>query len=148
MWRGLLFRYIWPLLLVISANAQDVLTGGYDLARTNADVSETVLTPQSVSPSQFGKLFQLPADGQIYAQPLYQRNLAIAGAKHNVVFIATAHNSVYAYDADTAGMPLWTVNLGPSVPSTAYDDYAGDGAYTDITRSEEHTPELQSLRHL
>jgi uncharacterized protein (TIGR03437 family) len=115
-----------------SARAQDVLTGGYDLARTNADPYETVLSPATVDPAQFGQLFQLPADGQIYAQPLYQRNVAIAGqGVHNVVFIATAHNSVYAYDADTAGTPLWTVNLGPSVPSTAYN--AAEGAYTDIS---------------
>ena len=114
------------------AYAQDVLTGGYDAARTNADLNETSLTPGTVNPAQFGRLFLLPADGQIYAQPLYQRNLTIAGqGVHNVVFIATAHNSVYAYDADTAATPLWTVNLGPSVPSSAYD--AAEGHYTDIS---------------
>jgi uncharacterized protein (TIGR03437 family) len=114
------------------AYAQDVLTGGYDAARTNADLNETSLTPGTVNPAQFGRLFLLPADGQIYAQPLYQRNVTIAGqGVHNVVFIATAHNSVYAYDADTAVTPLWTVNLGPSVPSSAYD--AAEGHYTDIS---------------
>jgi uncharacterized protein (TIGR03437 family) len=106
-----------------------VLTGGYDPARTNADLTETLLTPGTVNPNQFGRLFFLPADGQIYAQPLYQPNLPIAGqGVHNVVFFATAHNSVYAYDADTAAPPLWTVNLGPSVPSSAYGT-----AYTDIS---------------
>jgi uncharacterized protein (TIGR03437 family) len=112
--------------------AQDVLTGGYDAARTNADPNETLLTPLTVSPDQFGKLFLLPADGQIYAQPLYQHKVTIAGqGVHNVVFIATAHNSVYAYDADTAGAPLWTVNLGPPVPAANYT--SDQGAYTDIT---------------
>ena len=98
------FHYgLWAFVLVGAfhpAHAQDVLTGGYDLARTNADPNETALTPATVSPGQFGRLFLLPADGQIYAQPLYQRSVTIAGqGVHNVVFIATAHYSVYAYDA-------------------------------------------------
>jgi len=125
------FRYVLPVLLAVAAHAQNVLTGGYDLARSNADINENYLTPQTVSPSQFGKLFTLPADGQIYAQPLYQSSLSINGAPHNVVFIATAHNSVYAYDADTAGSPLWTVNLGPSVPTASYSA-ADPAGYSDI----------------
>jgi len=129
-------RCIWVTFVAViacrSANAQDVLTGGYDVARTNADLNETILTPETVNAAQFGRLFLLPADGQLYAQPLYQRNVTIAGhGVHNVVFIATAHNSVYAYDADTPAPPLWTVNLGPAVPSTSYDSDVG--AYTDIT---------------
>jgi uncharacterized protein (TIGR03437 family) len=116
----------------VYAQVSGVLTGGYDAGRTNADVSETALNPATVSPAQFGRLFVLPVDGQIYAQPLYLPNVAVAGqGTHNVVFIATLHNSVYAYDADTAGTPLWTVNLGPSVPSTAYD--SASGPYTDLT---------------
>jgi len=115
------------------ARAQSpVLMGGYDAARTNADLSETVLTPSSVSPSQFGRLFTLPADGQIWAQPLYLPGVAIPGeGTHNVVYVATAHNTVYAYDADSAGPPLWSLNLGPSVPSTAYN--SAGYTYTDIT---------------
>lgn len=114
------------------ALAQEVLTGGYDLARTNANPYETVLTPDTVSPDQFGKLFLLPADGQIYAQPLYRQSIGIAGrGTHNVVFITTAHNTVYAYDADTAAPPLWSVNLGPSVPASSYTSDVG--VYTDIT---------------
>jgi uncharacterized protein (TIGR03437 family) len=128
---ALRFRYALPALLAVVAHAQNVLTGGYDSARGNADISENYLTPQTVSPSQFGKLFTLPANGQIYAQPLYQSNLTIGGAAHNVVFIATAHNSVYAYDADTAGSPLWTVNLGPSVPTVNYNA-ADPAGYSDI----------------
>ena len=81
----------------------------------------------------FGKLFTLPVDGQIYAQPLYQKNVSIPGqGVHNVVFVATGHNSVYALDADTAGPPLWAVNLGPSVPSSTFDDPTF-GPYTDMT---------------
>ena len=110
---------------------QDVLTGSYDNSRTNANLNETILTPANVNTSGFGKLFSLSVDGQIYAQPLYQQNVAIAGqGSHNVVFIATMHNSVYAFDADTPGTPLWSVNLGPSVPTSNY--LSDVGAYTDI----------------
>ncbi len=109
-----------------------VLTGGYDMARTNADVNETILNPATVSPAQFGRVFTLPADGQIWAQPLYLPNVAVPGqGTHNIVYIATAHNTVYAYDADTAAPPLWSANLGPSIPSTAFDTAARP--YTDIT---------------
>ncbi len=115
------------------SKAQSVLTGGYDLQRTNANVAETILSPATVRTPAFGKLFTLPVDGQIYAQPLYQKGVSIPGqGVHNVVFVATEHNSVYALDADTAGPPLWAVNLGPSVPSSTLDDPAF-GPYTDMT---------------
>src|SRR6185312_8406861 len=81
--------------------AQSVLTANYDNARTNANLSETILTPGNVGPNSFGKLFALSVDGQIYAQPLYMPALSIGGSSHNVVFVATMHNSVYAFDADT-----------------------------------------------
>ena len=126
-----MLRSLWCLFVAVTValgQTTAVLTGGYDTARTNANLNETVLTPANVSPNKFGRLFQLPADGQIYAQPLYQANVAVAGQGiHNVVFFATMHNTVYAYDADTAAPPLWTVNLGPSVPASAY------GSFTDIT---------------
>jgi uncharacterized protein (TIGR03437 family) len=113
------------------ARAQNVLTGSYDAGRTNADVNETILNPSTVGPSTFGRLFQLPVDGQILTQPLYEQNVTVAdGGVHNIVFVTTAHNSVYAYDADAAGPALWWVNLGPSVPSSAYN--TATRAYTDI----------------
>jgi uncharacterized protein (TIGR03437 family) len=116
----------------VFAQRQDVTTGSYDNYRTNADLNETILTPSKVSSSTFGKLFSLSVDGQIYAQPLYRQNIAIAGqGTHNVVFVATMHNSVYAFDADTPGVPLWSVNLGPSVPTSNYT--SDTGAYTDIS---------------
>ena len=116
----------------VFAQQQDVTTGSYDNYRTNADLNETILTPSKVSSSTFGKLFSLSVDGQIYAQPLYRQNIAIAGqGTHNVVFVATMHNSVYAFDADTPGVPLWSVNLGPSVPTSNYT--SDTGAYTDIS---------------
>jgi uncharacterized protein (TIGR03437 family) len=128
---AVLYALFYAVLFCDLANGQNVSTAGYHLLRTNANLTETVLTPTTVQPSTFGKLFSLPVDGQIYAQPLYMQNVAVAGqGTHNVVFVETEHNSVYAFDADTAGPPLWTVNFGPSVPATYYD--TADGPYTDI----------------
>ena len=94
-------------------------------------IVETVLTPSSVKAGSFGKRFALSVDGQIYAQPLYLRNVTIAGkGTHNVVYAATMHNTVYAFDSDTPGVPLWSVNLGPSVPTSDYD--SDEGPYSDI----------------
>ena len=95
----------------------NVLTQHNDVGRSGANLSETILTPSNVNAGGFGKLFSVPADGHIYAQILYVSGLTIGGGKHNVFFVATAHNSVYAYDADT-GENYWQVNLGPSVPSS------------------------------
>ena len=68
----------------------------------------------NVNQSSFGKLFYRTVDGSIYAQPIYVPGLTIQGATHNVVYVATEHNSVYAFDADNpdAPAPLWQVNLG------------------------------------
>jgi len=119
------------LTIVSGAFGQNVLTGGNDNYRTNANLDETILTPSTVKSSSFGQLFALSVDGQIYAQPLYQQNLNLPdGSTHNVVFIATMHNTVYAFDADSPATPLWSVNLGPSVPTANYS--AIDGPYSDI----------------
>jgi hypothetical protein len=74
-----------------------VLTANGDNNRTNANLQESQLTPQNVRPGSFGKLGSFPADGQIYAQPLHVSNLQFPnGATHNVLFITTLHNTVYA----------------------------------------------------
>lgn len=67
----------------------------------------------------------LPVDGQVYAQPLYASSLSVNGASRNVLFVATMHNSIFAFDADSTEL-LWTTNLGPSVPSTLIFGQYGD----------------------
>lgn len=90
-----------------------VLTSQYDNARTGANLKEKILTPQNVNSRQFGKVFSLPVDGDIYAQPLYLSNVEIPGqGKHDVIFVATEHDTVYAFDADGASAnPLWHVSF-------------------------------------
>jgi hypothetical protein len=100
------------------AQAVNVLTQHNDLSRTGANTSETILTPANVSAANFGKLFADTVDGQVYAQPLYVANLSLSNGTHNVVFVCTENNSVYAFDADTARIPYWHINLGtPFSPS-------------------------------
>ncbi|HEY3782405.1 MAG TPA: PA14 domain-containing protein [Fimbriimonadaceae bacterium] len=114
--------------LAAFATAQTpVTTWHYDNSRTGLNSTETKLTPANVSPTTFGLLFADAVDGQVYAQPLYVPGVTINGKVHNVVYVVTEHNSIYAFDADTAGTPLWHVNEGPSVPSN--DAFNG---YTDV----------------
>jgi hypothetical protein len=90
-----------------------IATTQYDNVRTGANLLETVLTPQNVNVAQFGRIASLPVDGDVYAQPLYIPQLDIPGkGVHNVIFIATEHDSVYAFDADAASIePLWQVSF-------------------------------------
>ncbi|MGH9681326.1 MAG: hypothetical protein ACRD4Y_15370, partial [Candidatus Acidiferrales bacterium] len=94
------------------AQAQiSVTTQHYDSARTGADTHETVLTPSNVNVTQFGKLFSVPVDGYVYAEPLYMFRVTINGGQHNVVYVATEHDSVYAIDADNPNTVYWHVSF-------------------------------------
>src|SRR4029077_5311464 len=84
-----------------------------DLARTGQNLNEKILTPANVNASGFGKLRFLATDGKVDAQPLYLSALKIRGTAHNVVFVATENDSVYAFDVDT-GAVLWQVSLLPA----------------------------------
>ena len=93
----------------VSQTFKGVFTEHNDKARTGQNLNEKVLTPQNVNSKTFGKLFSYSVDGQIYAQPLYVPNVAIPGqGTHNVVYVATQNDSVYAFDADgLSSTPLW-----------------------------------------
>lgn len=93
----------------IAAAYAGVMTYHNDLARTGQNLSETALTPANVNLKQFGKLLSYPVDGAIYAQPLIAMSVPIPNqGVHNVVYVATEHDSVYAFDADGgSSMPLW-----------------------------------------
>lgn len=106
--------------LLAAALPAQVLTSQYDNARTGANVHETTLTPTNVNASQFGKVYTLHVDGDVYAQPLYVPNLALPGkGTHNVLFVATEHDSVYAFDADGRQTdPLWHTSFLQSGIST------------------------------
>ncbi len=95
-----------------SAQAQtNVLTYHNDNARTGQNIGETILTPANVNSAQFGKLYSVSVDGYVYAQPLVVTNLNISGqGTHNVVYVATENDSLYAVDADN-GSVLWKLSF-------------------------------------
>jgi hypothetical protein len=89
-----------------------VLTYHNDTARDGINSREFGLRPTTVTTATFGKLFSCAVDGAIYAQPLWVRGLSIGGGTHNVIFVATQHDSLYAFDADTSPCVMyWQVNL-------------------------------------
>jgi hypothetical protein len=116
----------------------DVLTQHNDNTREGLNPKETILTPANVTAGKFGKLFTRNVDGIIVAQPLYARNILMNdGLTHNVVFVATQHNTVYAFDADgglnSAASPLWSVSLNDGGTSDPISDYGCTGThYTEI----------------
>jgi putative pyrroloquinoline-quinone-binding quinoprotein len=105
-----------------------VTTDRYDNARSGVDLQETQLTTSNVNASHFGLLFTRSVDGQIYGQPLYVGGLTMADKKvHNVVYVTTENNTVYAFDADqaSASSPLWSLALGhASASDPACDNLA------------------------
>jgi len=108
-------------LTVLTALAgTDVVTYKYDVMRTGQNLTETILTPADVVVTGFGKLRNLNVDGLVDAQPLYLSKLSVAGVVHNVAYVATEHDSVYAFDADT-GAILWQVSLIGAGETTSDD---------------------------
>jgi hypothetical protein len=103
------------------ASSASVLTYHNDNLRTGQNVHETILTTANVNSSTFGKLFSLPVDGSIFAQPLYMPGVTVGTQVHNLVFVATEHDSVYAWDADRASTtPVWhTSFINPAAGVTA-----------------------------
>jgi outer membrane protein assembly factor BamB len=98
--------------------AQPVLQRGYDAGVSGANLTETTLNTSNVAPSTFGLVFKLPLDDSVLAQPLYVPNVAIPSqGTHNVVYVATMSDTLYAFDADT-GAQLWSVNFATSVGAT------------------------------
>lgn len=128
------------LFLPTALRAQNVTTQHIDNSRSGSYTAETQLTPSTVSPSTFSRLFSQSVDGQIYAQPLYMQNVTIGGTSHNVVFVATENDTVYAFDADTNGganaSPLWKASMltsGHGAASGATAIPQADVSTTDIT---------------
>ncbi len=133
-----------------SAWAQSVTTQHYDNNRTGINPRESVLTTGNVGSGIFGKLFTRPVDGHIYAQPLCVPNVTISNRSHNVVYVATQHNSVYAFDADypAQSAPLWQVNLGIPRPAgfpTKYGIESGIQVEIGITSTPVIDPSTKTL---
>jgi hypothetical protein len=94
----------------VSSSGTDGTTYHNDNARTGQNITETKLTPANVNSTTFGLLRNIAVDGKVDAEPLYLSQLSVAGGVYNVVFIATEHDSVYAFDSDT-GAQLWKVSM-------------------------------------
>jgi len=135
-------------------NLAGVVTWRNDSSRSGANSQEFALTTQNVTTNSFGKIFSCPVDGWVFAQPLWLANVTVGGAQHNVVFIATENDSLYAFDADGPGcQPVWStpsVNLIPSgekiVPLTDLEnDSFALGPMTGITGTPVIDPSSQTI---
>jgi len=140
---------------VVATAFPGLFTNHNDNARDGQNLNEVVLTTGNVNSTQFGKLFSYAVDGYTYAQPLYVPNLSIPGqGTHNVVFVATEHDSVYAFDANNSPTtPLWQVSfIDPAagittVPASAVNDTgcSNIGVEVGITGTPVIDPALNEL---
>lgn len=121
-----------------SAQNNDVLTQHNDNARTGLNANETLLTPANVNLNSFGRLFIQNVDGVIVGQPLYASNVLMNdGQLHNVVYVTTQHNTVYAFDADSTlganSAPLWSASLNNGGTTDPISDFGCTGThYSEI----------------
>jgi hypothetical protein len=110
-----------PLALTVSApTGNDATTYHYDNARTGLNPKETILTPANVKSATFGKLNLISVDGKVDGEPLYLSAVTINGQTHNVLYVVTEHDSIYAFDADN-GTQLWKVSALKSGETTGDD---------------------------
>lgn len=110
------------------AHGVNLTTYHYDNLRTGWNQNETTLTPASIAGANFGYLGQIAVDEQVDAQPLFVANVNIAGGSHNVLYVATENNTIYAIDADT-GAILISQNYGTAVPYTALPGQCLNSSY-------------------
>lgn len=133
---GLILLLVCMALLSSSFAQLPFATSRGDNSRSGANTNETVLTPANVNKTSFGKVFTAPVDYVVIAQPLYVPNVNIAGGIHNVVYVVTQADSVYAFDADT-GAQLWYASM-------LYGGTTASGSYlpcgTSVGFSEEGIP--------
>lgn len=110
------WRFVFLSVVIARLISGQITTSQYDNARTGANLKDTALTPKNVNTNDFGKLFSLNVDGDVYAQPLFLPHLLIPRkGEHDVLFVAAEHDSVYAFDAGgKPATPLWKVSFANS----------------------------------
>ena len=112
-----------------------VLTQHNDNSRAGWNDNETALTTTNVNVQQFGELFALPVDDQVYAQPLVVGHVFIGDSYHNVVLVATVNNTLYAYDADNGTLYWQRSFTAPGMRPPQHGDMTGacNGSYQDFS---------------
>jgi hypothetical protein len=119
----------------LTCQAQVLVTTFHnDQARTGQNLSEVVLTPSNVGVNSFGKLYSFPIQGNVYAQPLYVPGVQVNGTTHNVIYVATEHDVVYAFDADNGNpTPLWSASFTSADGTSVTTVPASDTGCPDLT---------------
>src|SRR5882672_2694515 len=138
-----------PLVLLVLATCKENLTDNRatnpqsvavptqhnDNTRSGWNDNETALTTSNVNVQQFGAVFTLPVDDQVYAQPLVVGHVSVGGGDHNVVYIATVNNTLYAYDGDDGRLYWQRGFTAPGMRPPTHTDMTGacGGSYQDFS---------------